>query len=80
MLQYNPRYGNSTYRALQLQYSLRMDHGDILQVAYTFSNLTSDTENTSSFLDGQGAEDYPRTTTISRLRNRGVWRTSRVIL
>ena len=56
MLQYNPRYGNSTYNALQMQYSLRMAHGDILQVAYTFSKLLSDTDNTSSFLDGQGAE------------------------
>jgi hypothetical protein len=56
MLQYNPRYGNSTYNALQMQYNLRMAHGDILQVAYTFSKLLSDTDNTSSFLDGQGAE------------------------
>jgi hypothetical protein len=60
LLQYNPRYGNSTYRALQMQYDLRMAHGNILQVAYTFSNLTSDTENTSSFLDGQGAEGIPQ--------------------
>jgi hypothetical protein len=56
MLQYNPRYGNSTYNALQMQYNLRMAHGDLLQVAYTFSKLLSNTDNTSSFLDGQGAE------------------------
>lgn len=56
MLQYNPRYGASTYNALQMQYNLRMAHGNILQVAYTFSKLLSNTDNTSSFLDGQGAE------------------------
>ena len=60
MLQYNPRYGNSTYNALQMQYNLRMAHSDILQVAYTFSKLLSDTDNTSSFLDGQGAEGIPQ--------------------
>jgi hypothetical protein len=56
MLQYNPRYGDSTYNALQMQYTLHMNHGDILQVAYTLSKLMSDTDNTSSFLDGQGAQ------------------------
>jgi hypothetical protein len=60
MLQYNPRYGNSTYNALQMQFNLRMAHSDILQVAYTFSKLLSDTDNTSSFLDGQGAEGIPQ--------------------
>jgi hypothetical protein len=56
MLQYNPRYGDSRYNALQMQYTSHMAHGDILQVAYTYSKLVSDTDNTSSFLDGQGAE------------------------
>jgi hypothetical protein len=56
MLQYNPRYGASTYNALQLQYNLRLAHGNILQAAYTLSKLLSNTDNTSSFLDGQGAE------------------------
>jgi outer membrane receptor protein involved in Fe transport len=56
MLQYNPRYGASTYNALQMQYNLRMAHGNLLQAAYTFSKLLSNTDNTSSFLDNQGAE------------------------
>ena len=60
MLQYNPRYGNSNYGALQMQYDLRMAHGNILQVAYTFGQIMSDTDNTSSFLDGQGAEGIPQ--------------------
>ncbi len=60
MLQYNPRYGNSTYGALQMQYDLRMTHGDILQVAYTLGQIMSDTDNTSSFLDGQGAQGIPQ--------------------
>jgi len=60
MLQYNPRYGGSNYNALQMQYNLHMAHSDILQVAYTFSKLLSDTDNTSSFLDGQGAQGLPQ--------------------
>ncbi len=60
MLQYNPRYGDSNYNALQMQFNLHMAHGDILQVAYTLSKLMSDTDNTSSFLDGQGAQGLPQ--------------------
>lgn len=60
MLQYNPRYGNSTYNALQMQYTMHLNHGDVLQVAYTYSKLLSDTDNTSSFLDGQGAQGLPQ--------------------
>jgi len=60
MLQYNPRYGASTYNSFQLQYRLHMAHGDVLQVAYTLSKLMSNTDNTSSFLDGQGAQGLPQ--------------------
>jgi hypothetical protein len=60
VLQYNPRYGDSDYRSLQMQYDLHITHGDVLQVAYTLSSLVSDTDNTSSFLDGQGAQGLPQ--------------------
>ncbi len=60
MLQQNARYGSSTYNALQMQYTLHMKHDGIVQVAYTYSKLLSDTDNTSSFLDGQGAEGLPQ--------------------
>lgn len=56
ILQQNPRYGSSTYNALQMQYTLRMKNNGIVQVAYTYSKLLSDTDNTSSFLDGQGGQ------------------------
>jgi hypothetical protein len=56
MLQQNARYGASTYNALQMQYTLHMKNDGILQVAYTYSKLLSDTDNTSSFLDGQGGQ------------------------
>jgi outer membrane receptor protein involved in Fe transport len=49
-----PRYGNSTYNALQASYSRHFSHGGILQAAYTWAKLLSDTDNTSSFQDGQG--------------------------
>lgn len=60
MLQQNARYGSSTYNALQMQYTLHMKHDGIVQVAYTYSKLLSDTDNTSSFLDGQGAQGLPQ--------------------
>lgn len=60
MLQQNARYGSSTYNALQMQYTLHMRHDGIVQVAYTYSKLLSDTDNTSSFLDGQGAQGLPQ--------------------
>ena len=57
-----PRYGDSTYNALQSTFVRRFTHGGILQVAYTWSKLLSNTENTSSFQDGQGGlgvvQDY----------------------
>jgi outer membrane receptor protein involved in Fe transport len=49
-----PRYGDSTYHALQLTYIRRFNHGGVLQGAYTWSKLLSNTDNTSSFQDGQG--------------------------
>lgn len=54
VLQQEPRYGDSTYNALQMQYTLHMKDNGILQVAYTWGKLLSDTDNTSSFEDGQG--------------------------
>jgi hypothetical protein len=56
ILQTNGRYGNSSYKALQMEYSLRTGHDGIVQVAYTYSKLLSDTDNTSAFLDGQGGQ------------------------
>ncbi|MGB0123554.1 MAG: carboxypeptidase-like regulatory domain-containing protein [Silvibacterium sp.] len=49
-----PRYGDSTYNALQVSYTRRFSHGGILQGAYTWSKLLSNTDNTSAFQDGQG--------------------------
>lgn len=62
VLQTVPRYGDSTYNALQLAYIEHFKHDGIVQVAYTFSKLISNTDNTSSFQDGQGGlgvvQDY----------------------
>jgi hypothetical protein len=49
-----PRYGYSSYNALQATYSRHFSHSGLLQVAYTWSKLLSNTDNTSSFQDGQG--------------------------
>jgi hypothetical protein len=49
-----PRYGYSSYSSLQATYNLHVSHSGLLQVAYTFSKLLSNTDNTSSFQDGQG--------------------------
>jgi hypothetical protein len=61
-LQVNPRRGDSTYQALQSTLVRRFSHGGLLQVAYTWSKLLSDTDNTSAFEDGQGGlgviQDY----------------------
>jgi hypothetical protein len=51
-----PRYGASTYEALQVSYKRTFSHGGLLQVAYTWSKLLSNTDNTSSFEDGQGGQ------------------------
>ena len=57
-----PRYGASTYNALQSTFIRRFSNSGILQVAYTWSKLLSNTDNTSSFQDGQGGlgvvQDY----------------------
>jgi outer membrane receptor protein involved in Fe transport len=49
-----PRYGDSTYHALQITGTHHFNHGGILQGAYTWGKLLSNTDNTSSFQDGQG--------------------------
>ena len=54
MSQVVPRDGDSIYHALQISYARHFAHGGILQGAYTWSKLLSNTDNTSSFQDGQG--------------------------
>ncbi|MGA7339255.1 MAG: carboxypeptidase-like regulatory domain-containing protein [Terracidiphilus sp.] len=54
MNQVVPRYGDSTYHALQVSYVRRFAHAGVLQGAYTWGKLLSNTDNTSSFQDGQG--------------------------
>jgi hypothetical protein len=54
--QTTPRYGASTYNALQAQFTRRFSHGGIVQAAYTYAKLISNTDNTSSFQDGQGGQ------------------------
>lgn len=49
-----PRDGFSTYHALQLSYTRRFSHSGIVQLAYTWGKLLSNTDNTSAFQDGQG--------------------------
>jgi carboxypeptidase family protein len=49
-----PRDGDSTYNALQVSVTRHFAHSGILQGAYTWSKLLSNTDNTSSFQDGQG--------------------------
>jgi hypothetical protein len=57
-----PRYGDSTYNALQVMFTRRFPHNGIVQGAYTWAKLLSNTDNTSSFQDGQGGlgnvQDY----------------------
>jgi len=55
-----PRVGSSTYHALQASYIRHFNHSGILQVAYTWSKLLSDTDNTSAFLDGEGNTGLPQ--------------------
>lgn len=54
MNQVVPRKGDSTYNALQISYLRHFSHGGIVQAAYTWGKILSDTDNTSSFQDGQG--------------------------
>jgi len=51
-----PRYGASTYEALQASYVRKFSHSGLVQVAYTYAKLLSNTDNTSSFEDGQGGQ------------------------
>jgi hypothetical protein len=51
-----PRYGASTYNALQVTFKRTFVNNGILQVAYTWSKLLSNTDNTSSFDDDQGGQ------------------------
>lgn len=49
-----PRYGSSTYNALQATYIRHFGRAGIVQGAYTWAKLLSNTESTSAFQDGQG--------------------------
>jgi len=55
-----PRIGASTYHALQATYIRHFARGGVLQGAYTWSKLLSDTDNTSAFLDGEGDTGLPQ--------------------
>jgi hypothetical protein len=54
VLQQAPRYGDSNYHALQATYIRHFAHAGVLQGAYTWGKLLSNTDNTSAFQDGQG--------------------------
>ena len=54
VLQQDARIAASNYNALQAYLTKRFRHGGIIQAAYTWAKLISDTDNTSAFLDGQG--------------------------
>jgi hypothetical protein len=51
-----PRYGASTYNSLQVSFKRTFAHSGIVQLAYTYAKLISDTDNTSSFEDNQGGQ------------------------
>lgn len=51
-----PRKGASTYNALQISYKRNFAHSGLVQLAYTYAKLISNTDNTSSFEDGQGGQ------------------------
>jgi hypothetical protein len=51
-----PRYGASSYNALQVTYKRTFINNGIFQVAYTYAKLLSNTDNTSSFDDDQGGQ------------------------
>jgi hypothetical protein len=52
--QVTPRLGDSSYHALQATFIRHFANAGTLQAAYTWSKLLSNTDNTSSFQDGQG--------------------------
>jgi hypothetical protein len=51
-----PRFGSSMYNALQVSYKRTFSHAGQVQLAYTYARLMSNTDNTSSFEDGQGGQ------------------------
>lgn len=51
-----PRFGASSYTALQVSYKRTFNHDGLVQLAYTYAKLLSNTDNTSSFEDGQGGQ------------------------
>ena len=54
VIQQDARLGASTYHSLQASFTKRFTHAGVVQAAYTFGKLISNTDNTSAFLDGQG--------------------------
>jgi len=54
VLQQDARIAASSYNALQASLTKRFNHGGLVQAAYTYAKLISNTDNTSAFLDGQG--------------------------
>lgn len=54
VLRQDARVAGSNYNALQTKFTKRFAHAGVVQAAYTWSKLLSDTDNTSAFLDGQG--------------------------
>jgi len=56
VLQVTPRQGASTYEALQSTFVQRFSRGGLVQIAYTWAKLLSNTDNTSAFQDGQGGQ------------------------
>lgn len=54
VLQQDARIAGSIYHALETNFTKRFSHAGIIQAAYTWGKLISNTDNTSSFLDGQG--------------------------
>jgi len=54
VLQQDARIAASSYNALQAGITKRFSHAGVIQAAYTWGKLISDTDNTSAFLDGQG--------------------------
>ncbi len=54
VIQQDARIAASNYHALQASFTKRFSHAGLIQAAYTWGKLISDTDNTSAFLDGQG--------------------------
>ncbi len=54
VIQQDARIAASNYHSLQASFTKRFSHAGMVQAAYTWGKLISDTDNTSAFLDGQG--------------------------